>query len=372
MKVLHIMDQDIINGVPNGGQQVAKKNHSILKKIFGEKNTYLLMFTKNICSESNDRVFTLPVVTNSFENFLISFLGYRRFSPVNKSKIKTILDTVNPDIIFMDSSELGKITKWIKKDIKCIVHFHNIEFDYVWKNKIKRKRFYGFPILFATYFNERLSVKRADKIICLNERDNKRLEKIYKYKADLILPVSFEDKFKAEVIHRKMDERKLLFIGSNFPPNYHGIKWFVQNVMPKLSDFELLIVGKGFENKREELETTNVKVIGTVDNLEEYYYSYCSVVMPILYGDGMKVKTAEAMMYGMNIFATSEALEGYCVENIDGIYRCENEEDFVKSIKNAYQNQLIHECAEEVRKSFLDNNRFESQIKMVKEMMKLE
>lgn len=369
MKVLHIMNYDIYNGTLTGGSQVAAKNHQILVNVFGEENTYLLIFSKYCSKNHKEQMYTLPIRTNAFEEIMNAIKGYRRFHPKLKKEIKVLLDMIDPDIVFLDSSELGQITKLLKKDVKSIVHFHNIEVDYIWKNRVKRKKISGFPVLYATYINEKLSVKKCDRVICLNERDNKRLQKVYKRNADLLLPVSFEDKFDKKKIHKDISSRKLIFIGSLFPPNLQGIEWFVKEVMIHLSDFELVIVGHNFEKKRKELERKNVRVIGTVDNLEEYYYSYSSVVMPIKYGDGMKVKTAEAMMYGMNIFATTEALEGYKTEGIKGICKCNTANEFIYCIRNAFENGKIEECAMDVRKSFLENNEIKKQINTFKGMI---
>lgn len=369
MKVLHIMDYDIYHGVLIGGPQVAKRNHQLLESIFGKRNTYLLMFSKYCSGNYGEGVYTLPLCTNPLEVIWDAIRGYRRFRPKSRKDIKKILDKIEPDIVFIDSSELGQITKLFRKETKCIVHVHNVEVDYVWKNRIRRKKISGFPVLYAAFINERLSVKHADKIICLNERDNKRLQEVYRRKADLLLPVSFEDKFNADKIHRNIMERKLLFIGSLFPPNEQGVKWFIEKVMPQLPDFELTIVGRGFEEKKKELERKNVKVVGTVDDLEKYYYSYSSMIMPILYGDGMKVKTAEAMMYGMNIFATKEALEGYQTENVKGIYRCNTEDEFANSIRDSFNRHEILECAWNVRKSFLENNEISGQIDRLREIV---
>ena len=115
-----------------------------------------------------------------------------------------------------------------------------------------------------------------------------------------------------------------------------GLKWFIDKVMQKLDKktYFLKIIGKNLETKKIELERENVEVIGTVDNLEEYYLRADAVVIPIFYGDGMKVKTAEAMMYGKMIFATDEALEGYDINNVEGIYRCNNAGEFIDRLKS--------------------------------------
>ncbi len=55
-----------------------------------------------------------------------------------------------------------------------------------------------------------------------------------------------------------------------------------------------------------------------MDKTDVYYYKHAAVILPIKYGAGMKVKTAEAMMYGRTIFASDEALEGYDGKGIEG------------------------------------------------------
>ena len=91
--------------------------------------------------------------------------------------------------------------------------------------------------------------------------------------------------------------------------------------------------------------------------------------MPIFYGDGQKVKTAEAMMYGKTIIATDEALEGYEIENVKGIFRCNTADEFIQTINNvsalsreeyrvSVRDKFLNEYSyatvlEKVRKNFL-------------------
>ena len=82
----------------------------------------------------------------------------------------------------------------------------------------------------------------------------------------------------------------------------------------------------------------NVRIVGGVDDLGEYYRRAIAIIMPIFSGSGMKVKTAEAMMYGKPIVATDEALIGYNVDDIEGIYRCNSAEDFTLAMNKIYQN----------------------------------
>ena len=121
--------------------------------------------------------------------------------------------------------------------------------------------------------------------------------------------------------------------------------------MPSLSNYRLKIVGKGFEYKKGDLERDNVEVIGTVDDLDPFYYEDNMMIMPIFYGAGQKVKTAEAMMYGKIILATDEALEGYDTDEVQDVYRCNSKEEFISAIHIA-EREHIYGVSSDVRRYF--------------------
>ena len=112
------------------------------------------------------------------------------------------------------------------------------------------------------------------------------------------------------------------------------------------------------ETKSEELTAGNVDVVGTVDDLSHYYYEADVVVLPILYGNGMKVKTAEAMMYGKPILATQEALEGYDIFGIEGIRECNSIEQFVSAIEELRRIKKDDVIVSQTRELFL--NKYET------------
>lgn len=90
------------------------------------------------------------------------------------------------------------------------------------------------------------------------------------------------------------------------------------------------------------------------------------MVIPIFYGDGMKIKTAEAMMYGKIILASDEALEGYQVENIDGIYRCNTKENYINCIRKL-EKENNERLKKNVRQLFLNNYSFDSMLEKYKQ-----
>lgn len=363
-KVLIICGQEIIFGKKDGGKQGSLKNYKLLQQVFGKDNVYLCMLTNNdIQSENN--IIRFPA-HKTFINRIVNILHGNLFTSQKvENTIISFIKKEKFDIVYFDRSMFGSIIdKIIAEEIPCKlwVFMHNIEKNY-FLNKVKHQNILFFFPYLKIIESERKTIDNADYIITMTHRDAELLYKIYGKKCDLVLPMSFDDVFKEENIriHNGESGKEILFIGTMFPPNYDGIKWFVEEVMNELPEYILKIVGKGFEIKRKKLERKNVEVIGYVDNLEDYYYADNIIVMPIFYGDGLKIKTAEAMMYGKIILATDEALEGYNVEGNDDIYRCNSKKDFLEAIKDVYIKKK-HGYSASVRRLFSSKYSLDYQI----------
>ncbi|MEI7853680.1 MAG: glycosyltransferase family 4 protein [Planctomycetota bacterium] len=108
----------------------------------------------------------------------------------------------------------------------------------------------------------------------------------------------------------------LLFIGSNHPPNIDGINYFYQKVfLPFLrpKGISLSIAGKVCDNIN--IEDPKVKKIGFYNgNIGDLYSSTKVIIIPILDGSGLSIKTMEAMAFGKPIVTTPKGARGM---NID-------------------------------------------------------
>lgn len=348
-----------------------KKNKTIF---ITYNDIYDLKFGGGIVSNRNWRamreltnVDCFKVERKSSLRSLFSLLQFL-FPPLDRNDIRIIKRMIKEnkyEYMFLDSSLLGYIAKRFKKntDMKIIVFLHNVETDYVFVRFGKSIRKYLYYLV--AWFNERLSLKYSDKVITLTNRDSERINKLYGRKADYLIPATFKDNYAENHIPQNKEEYTCLFIGSFVRANYEGAKWLVKNVMPHV-DARLIIAGKGFENVKDELSTKNVDVIGEVEDLNELYSSVNCVVLPIFSGAGMKLKTAEALMYGKTIFGTTEAFVGYDVDfkKIGGV--CNSAEDFVqklnaeiknndKSLFNKYcRNIFLSKYSDEASKKIFD------------------
>lgn len=351
-KVIFITVVDIYDKNGNGGVKGSQRNLKLISDIYGRENVMLITFPRHEYTTPPDNAICWERTQNNLQHLIAAIFGCKVYFPWNERKMFRFICDQKPDILFIDSSMLGRMAK-IKGDFLKVVFFHNVEASYAY-NKVKNEGIRFLPSYYASKSNEKKAMLYADKVICLNMRDKNQLSKLYEREADYILPVTMEDVFdENKLAQYSIKKNTLLFVGAFMPQNIVSIEWFIENVMSQLPDICLDIVGKGFEKKASEYSKyNNVNVIGTVDDLDDIYYSHNILVLPILYGAGMKIKTAEALMYGRQIIASDEALEGYNVEGVKDIYRCNNVEEYVKAIRTAVNN--MNKEFKSVRNLFLE------------------
>ena len=208
-------------------------------------------------------------------------------------------------------------------------------------------------------------------MIALNERDNTELQKRYARSADALIPVALRDQLTSHFDKSMMTAKRpvCLSIGTYFTPNNEGILWFVKNVLPHV-DVDYKIVGKGMAQlKRENQELLkDIEVVSDAPSLAPYFEESDMMVLPIFAGSGMKVKTCESLMYGKNILATDEALEGYRIKEGVSAWRCNTPEEFIACI-NDFAKHLRPRFNMHARQCFLDNYSSEAVEKKYKELL---
>lgn len=272
--------------------------------------------------------------TNIFSSF---FQGH--IDGIDNDSINNILKIIYKkkiNIVFISGSNLGQLAKIIKfnyPDKKIITFFHNIEvlffldlFRVNWKIK-------SFFVMLANFMSERKSVLNSNVTISISKEDSQNLKKIYGKKSNFILPLSIKDFFvRYKNSNKNNKNHTLLFVGGNFYANVHGIEWFIQNVLPKIS-FKLIVIGHNLNDLKKKYKLKNLQIFSNVKNLGKWYKKSKFVISPIFYGSGMKTKVAEALMHGKLVIGTSKSFIGY-EKKIKDICKISNSTDhFIKDLK---------------------------------------
>lgn len=345
-KALFVASMPFMEQHNTGGVSIMNRNYQILCTTFKKENV-------DICVVNSDDKFlgdnlNLPQMVwiegniRGIKRTLNEMTGHNYITNSGEKKLKTIILQKNYDLVWLDSPQYGRIAKFIKENVESsvITFAHNVESEYI---KIYCKLSWKKPHYYAKIHeiekNEKDAIMYSDEFICISSRDRSEYEKKFNCKLDTVFPVTLNDTVRNADLKTAGGEY-FMFVGSYFKPNEEAVKWIVENVAQCIKQ-DIYIVGRNMEKMLEGNQTlipNNVRIVGGVDDLGEYYRRAIAIIMPIFSGSGMKVKTAEAMMYGKPIVATDEALIGYNVDDIEGIYRCNSAEDFTLAMNKIYQN----------------------------------
>ena len=103
------------------------------------------------------------------------------------------------------------------------------------------------------------------------------------------------------------------WLGGAWSPNGDALAWFASRVMPRITavvPWVRLRVTGTLPPELRPFEGLNLTSVGFVDDLAEFYGGLRVAVAPIRYGAGVKLKTVEALQYGVPIVATTVGAEG--------------------------------------------------------------
>lgn len=140
------------------------------------------------------------------------------------------------------------------------------------------------------------------------------------------------------------DRKNILFIGNyRHTPNVDAVLFFVKNIWPlikkKQSDLKFYIIGSNVSSTILALASDDIKVIGYVENLADYF-DYCRLaIAPLRYGAGIKGKIGSSMCYGLPCVATTIAAEGMGLIHGKDIIIADDPEAFSDSLVSLYTNE---------------------------------
>ncbi|MCC8172148.1 MAG: glycosyltransferase family 4 protein [Parabacteroides sp.] len=339
-----------------GGEQGTNTNYDLLCRLAGKENVTVYHIHENTGAKKK-KLMQLPSV---LWNFLRGY--YYGLSP---RKVRAIVALARQHThVFIDRSLFGVIAGALKDDGypgKVITFFHNVETVY-FAAKIGKYRPWKKLVTRCADRNDRYACRYSDVIVALNERDSREIRQRYDRTPDYLTPVVFKDRYRRAAYPAETTRAVpvCLFLGTYFPMNVHGIRWFIDEVLPHVN-IRLQIIGKGMSALAPEVSRyPNIELLSDVPDLAPYIEQADFMLLPLFRGSGMKIKTCESLMYGKNILGTTETFEGYEVDFDRVGALCNTREEFIAAIRkyaaspvprfNAYSRQVfVKKYAEEAR-----------------------
>lgn len=134
----------------------------------------------------------------------------------------------------------------------------------------------------------------------------------------------------------------LLYLAAYNPYNLHGLQWFVDKVMPFITDrIHITICGKLVQFLKQndpkyvkKLNNLGFDLIDFADDLNKLYARVKVVIVPLYEGTGMKIKIIEAMSHNIPIVSRRPGVDGFPDKTNNGILVTDNPKEFAEIIKH--------------------------------------
>lgn len=240
--------------------------------------------------------------------------------------IKDLLSKENYELIYLDHSQMFLYGRFFK-EIPKIYMSHDV--------MAQRFQRHGNKLMWkwiCATEKKLLSIPNST-IFTFSDKDKTIIKS--QYGIDSEVTHFFLDNQVIEAMPEQIEKRLVFFGKWKRADNFDGLKWFVENVLPKLpADLFISIVGIGLSQNFQDglAKYKNVSYLGFVDNPYKMISNSLAVISPLFSGAGVKVKVVETLACGTPVIGTPIAFEGISSTYDKFMIRAETTEEYLQKI----------------------------------------
>ena len=300
-----------------------------------------------------------------------------------KTRLTELLQKEQFDVVQLEMLYMAPYVETIREHSKAMIvlRAHNVEHK-IWERIAKEtkffiKRWYVNHLAKTLKDYELSALETVDGIAAITRKDAAFFRKYCsKPIIDIpygVYPETFTPKSEIE------GHPKFYHIGSmNWIPNEEGIRWFIDEVLPKTIEkvptFVYHLAGRNMPEWLTTLNNPNVEVIGEVPDAKAFVAENDVAIVPLLAGSGIRIKIIESMAMGKTVITTRVGAEGILYDEEVNIIIAENKAKMVEAIRSINENpQIAERIGREARKlveNTYDNRKIIARLLMFYEQIK--
>ncbi len=323
--------------------------------------------------------------TNAFLNLFTkkSYHVERFISDDFKAKLIEVLEKEQFDIVQLEMLYMAPYVEDIRAHSKAMIvlRAHNVEHK-IWERIAKEtrsplKRWYINHLTKTLKEYELNALETVDGIAAITRKDAAFFRK-YTSKPVIdipfgVYPEEFTPKYEIE------GKPKFYHIGSmNWMPNEEGIRWFINEVLPKTvekaPDFVYHLAGRNMPEWLTAMNDPHVDVVGEVPDAKAFVADHDVAIVPLLSGSGIRIKIIESMAMGKTVITTRVGAEGILYDEEVNIIIAENKAKMVEAIRAINENPQIAvkigQAARRLVEETYDNRKIIARLLMFYEQIK--
>ena len=307
----------------------------------------------------------------------------RFISEAFKKRLTQVLEKENFDVVQLEMLYMAPYVETIRQKSKAMIvlRAHNVEHK-IWERiaketKFPLKRWYINHLAKTLKEYELNALETVDGIAAITRKDAAFFRKYCsKPIIDIpygVYPEEFTPNYEIE------GKPKFYHIGSmNWMPNEEGIRWFIDEVLPKtvekVPNFVYHLAGRSMPEWLTTLKNPNIDVIGEVADAKEFVAKHDVAIVPLLSGSGIRIKIIESMAMGKTVITTRVGAEGILYDEEVNLIIAENQAKMVEAIRSINENpQTAMEIGKAARKlveETYDNRKIIARLLMFYEQIK--
>ena len=322
---------------------------------------------------------------NAFLNLFTkkSYHVERFISDDFKARLIEVLDKDQFDIVQLEMLYMAPYVVVIRAHSKAMIvlRAHNVEHK-IWERIAKEtqsplKRWYINHLAKTLKDYELNALETVDGIAAITRKDAAFFRKYCsKPIIDIpfgVYPEEFTPKYEIE------GKPKFYHIGSmNWMPNEEGIRWFINEVLPKtvekVYDFVYHLAGRNMPEWLTTMKDPHIDVVGEVPDAKAFVSNNDVAIVPLLSGSGIRIKIIESMAMGKTVITTRVGAEGILYDEDVNIIIAENKAKMVEAIRSINENPQIAvkigQAARRLVEETYDNRKIIARLLMFYEQIK--
>ena len=282
-----------------------------------------------------------------------------------KNRLSELLEKEHFDVVQLEMLYMAPYVDTIREHSKAMIvlRAHNVEHK-IWERIAKETKFF----LKRLYINhlantlkdyELSALETVDGVAAITRKDAAFFRKYCsKPVIDIpygVYPEEFTPKYEIE------GKPKFYHIGSmNWMPNEEGIRWFIEEVLPKtvekVPDFVYHLAGRNMPEWLTTLKNPHVNVVGEVPDAKEFVSNHDVAIVPLLAGSGIRIKIIESMAMGKTVITTRVGAEGILYDEEVNLIIAENIAKMVEAIRSINENPEIAVRIGEAARKLVEEN----------------
>ena len=238
------------------------------------------------------------------DDLIVTSLPVRHYESQNDvlAQLNDITSQSPADIYLIDKAENSYVIDALPADSIKIL----LADDLVHKRNNSMKQFGITDRFILSARQERALFNHYNAVICIQKNEHATVQQWAGNYTSLLIthPVTPTPQPLSDKITR------IGITGSSWHANINGLEYFINTVWPEFCDDLTLHIYGYLADAFRHTKQTGIHLHGFQKNITDCYNNIDIAINPVFYGAGLKIKTIEAMGYGLPLITTREGASG--------------------------------------------------------------